>query len=121
MNTTAVRSTNKTPYEIVFGHKPNLISALLGNNEVHLETIDEIVEQDTSQSEDADVDFGVAQSSFNKMQHHEVIPPYSKCFHSVPTSPTRKRIRDETSNNLENNAEMMANKYSTAKRIKTSK
>ena len=115
-NTTVVRSTNKSPYEIVFGQKPNLISTLLGSNEVNLETIEEIVQQDDQAEED--VDFGLAEKSFHRMQHHEEVPVSSQSNHTVPTSPTRKRIRNETLRNLEENAEMMSHKYSNVKRIR---
>ena len=45
MNTTVTRSTNKTPYEIVFGQKPNTFhNALISVPSINLQDIEDIVE-----------------------------------------------------------------------------
>ena len=47
MNTTVTRSTNKTPYKIVFGQKPNTFhNALISVPSINLQDIEDIVEYD---------------------------------------------------------------------------
>ena len=47
INTTVTRSTNKTPYEIVFGQKPNTFhNALISVLSINLQDIEDIVEND---------------------------------------------------------------------------
>ena len=47
MNTTVTRSTNKTPYEIVFGQKPNTFhNALISVPSINLQDIEDIVEDE---------------------------------------------------------------------------
>ena len=60
MNTTVTRSTNKTPYEIVFGQKPNTFhNALISVPSINLQDIEDIVE-DNEGEETTPVQFAVS-------------------------------------------------------------
>ena len=60
MNTTVTRSTNKTPYEIVFGQKPNTFhNTLISVPSINLQDIEDIVENDEGE-ETTSVQFAVS-------------------------------------------------------------
>ena len=60
MNTTVTRSTNKTPYEIVFGQKPNTFhNASISVPSINLQDIEDIVE-DNEGEETTPVQFAVS-------------------------------------------------------------
>ncbi|XP_066926150.1 KRAB-A domain-containing protein 2-like [Clytia hemisphaerica] len=86
LNTTVVRSTKKTPYEIVFGQIPNchLSSLTTQSGPIDIDEVQDIIQDDDGPEDD--IDFEVAESKFLKMQQHA---PTSSTINQSPTSKTQ--------------------------------
>ena len=138
LNTSFSRSIKNSPFEVVFGMKPNGIPKILGetNNEVRLEDgvrrTDEgskaNLEQNLSKTrEKTDERPAGAQHSCEEIKrNHDAFVDFS--YHNKRdnpsraslkvTCPNRQAIRQRTSNALKRAREVMMNKYEKTKKIK---
>ena len=132
MNTTVTRSTNKTPYEIVFGQKPNTFhNALISVPSINLQDIEDIVE-DNEGEETTPVQFAVSPRertaantsliesdskrirSSNYNIHHSNNIVNDEAFEVA--CPIREDIRQKVSENLNKSRDKMELRYNTKKK-----
>ena len=131
MNTTVTRSTNKTPYEIVFGQKPNTFhNALISVPSINLQDIEDIVEDEGEET--TPVQFAVsprertaANTSLIESDSKRIRSSNYNIHHSnnivndeafEVTCPIREDIRQKVSENLNKSRDKMELRYNTKKK-----
>ncbi|XP_057295049.1 KRAB-A domain-containing protein 2-like isoform X1 [Hydractinia symbiolongicarpus] len=116
MNASMVRSVKKTPYEIVFGQKPNGLGQISSSvRSVEEDIVQDIIEE---MEENGAQDFENAETvDFLK---HPSTRKLSDCSEDEfeTTCPKRQKLRQNVVEEGVRNAEMMRRKYSNGKRIK---
>ena len=141
MNTTVTRSTNKTPYEIVFGQRANTFhNVSMEVPSVNLSRLEDIVEshlEEEQVEEERNVEFSVSQrkgaqqpdylsSEIDKKRRklrnfsiHDPINRVDKGGLEV-TCPVRQEIRETVTKSLEKSIEKMGKKYNSSRKVETS-
>ena len=139
MNTTVTRSTNKTPYEIVFGQRANTFhNVSMEVPSVNLSGLEDIVESQLEEEqveEERNVEFSVSQrkeaqqpdslsSEIDKKRRklrnfsiHDPINRVNKEAFEV-TCPVRQEIRETVKKNLEKSIEKMEKNTAAPEKLK---
>ena len=103
MNTSICRSTKKTPYEIVFGQKPNNNGIDVTN--VNINDVSDIIEEETlveNQEFPQVVNFTISRGKETTVIEDGLM--------------SHEKVRNDTIKNLEKNKKKMIEKYSKKKK-----
>lgn len=114
INSTVVSSIKKTPFEVVFGQKPNGLDQLGLNTKCFEEyEIAGLLESEESNSHvNSSVDFCLHQTPENLINESDS----EKAFET--TCEKRKCVREKVAEEIVKNVEMMKKKYMNGKRVK---